>query len=274
MIYVSNTKELAEHAMMDTVYGKFLTAIDDFQGCETPVAVVFFSKAPDGDYSQLLEMCSRAQYKLILVMFDNQTLHDMIARSETDISVKDILVLHCQPALLVATETNNVALVQQLLNCGATWKDLDEDGNTPLLFATKEGHAALVKKLLVNGADAKYQDKNGLTPLHVAANLGFNDTCVVLIDHGADLEKEDQEGNTPLMIAAANGHLSTKALLLQKGAVHKVTLSETRDSYSHKSQINCIGWQPGKEVLASGSGDGSLKIWKVVRLDGVEEMSN
>ena len=93
MIFVSNTRELAQKVVKETVYEGSLTAIDDFQGCETPVAVVFFSKAPGGDYSQLLEMCSRAQYKLILVMFDNQNLHDMIARSDTDISVKDILAL-------------------------------------------------------------------------------------------------------------------------------------------------------------------------------------
>ena len=183
MLFVSNTEELAQKVVKETVYEGSLTAIDDFQGCETPVAVVFFSKAPGGDYSQLLEMCSRAQYKLILVMFDNQslvqTLHDMIACSDTGISVKDILGLHPQPALLVANEANNVALVEQLLECGASLKDLDEDGNTPLLIATKEGNAALVKKLLVNGATVKYRDKDGLTPLQVAAKLGYDEVCTV-----------------------------------------------------------------------------------------------
>ena len=91
MIHVSNTEQLAKEVVRETVYEGSLTRIDDFQGCETPVAVVFFSEAPGGgDYSQLLEMCSRAQYKLILVIFDNPYLHDMIANVGTETSVVDI----------------------------------------------------------------------------------------------------------------------------------------------------------------------------------------
>ena len=270
MIFVSNTEELAQKVVKETVYEGSLTTIDDFQGCETSVAVVFFSKAPDGDYSQLLEMCSRARYKLFLVMFDNQTLHDMIAHSDMGISVKDIRDLDPPPALTEAMRSDNAALVQQLLGCGANVNDCDRDGLTHLSIASKTNNVPLLKQLLDHGASVNLRSKDGSTPLHVAAKLGFNEVCEILTDYGAGLGEADQEGNTPLMIAAENGHLSTLTLLLEKGAVCKEPPSAASDMYNHKSQILCIGWQPGTELLASGTEDGSLIVWKKGS-DNVEE---
>ena len=78
-----------------SVYEASVTSIDDFQGCETPVAVVFLL-GPLKNYSKMLEMCSRAQYKLILVIQDNQELCDMIGNTKVQISVKDISNLNAK----------------------------------------------------------------------------------------------------------------------------------------------------------------------------------
>ena len=56
MIYMPSTKELAEAATSGTVFENSITSINDFQGCETPVAVAFLGN--DNNYSQLLEICS------------------------------------------------------------------------------------------------------------------------------------------------------------------------------------------------------------------------
>jgi hypothetical protein len=50
-----------------------LTSLEEFQGCEVPVAVVMFSKDSS---AHLLELCARAQFKLFLVISDNQRLWD------------------------------------------------------------------------------------------------------------------------------------------------------------------------------------------------------
>lgn len=72
MIHVTNTKELALEVVNGTVYQNSVIPINDFQGCETYVGVVFLGM--DNNYSQLLEMCSRAQYKLILVISRDNSL--------------------------------------------------------------------------------------------------------------------------------------------------------------------------------------------------------
>ena len=87
IIYLSSTKELAESVINGTVFQVSMTSIDDFQGCEIPVAAVFLGSG--NDYSQIVEMCSRAQYKLIMVICANVALHRMIENT-MQISVEDI----------------------------------------------------------------------------------------------------------------------------------------------------------------------------------------
>ena len=44
--------------------------------------------------------------------------------------------------------------------------------------------------------------------------------------------------------------------------------------HSHEDNITCIGWQPGKEVLASGSSDESVKVWREGDGGGSQQMSH
>ena len=101
IIYLPSTKELAESVTNGTVFQVSMTSIDDFQGCEIPVAAVFLGS--ENDYSQIVEMCSRAQYKLIMVICANVALHRMIENT-MQISVEDI---SNQATILVNSEIRN-----------------------------------------------------------------------------------------------------------------------------------------------------------------------
>ena len=104
MIYTDSSKDLTESVTQGTVYETSMTSIEDFRGCETPVAVTILGKLDN--YSQLLEMCSRAQYKLILVIQDNQPLcEEMVGHS-----VKDICDVASKPVLLTGTNTDSFAV--------------------------------------------------------------------------------------------------------------------------------------------------------------------
>ena len=148
-------------------------------------------------------------------------------------------------------KASNVKLVEQLLECGASWKinnsnkgqtllhvaaklgykevcailvdhganleEGDREGNTPLLLATKLGHSNTVSTLLERGVDINACDKQGLKPLHVAAKMGYTEVCVALIFE-AGLEDEDQDGNTPLILATKGCHSSTCLLYTSDAA--------------------------------------------------------
>ena len=151
LIYVSSTEELARAVASGTMYGNSVTSIDEFQGCETYVGVVFLGM--DNNFSQLLEMCSRAQYKLILVISRDNSLLDQISSTETQISVLNIGNVDTRPSIIMATENNNVTLVKKLLECGASTSDRNAEGLTPYLIATKQRNSQIVKLLLDNGVD-------------------------------------------------------------------------------------------------------------------------
>merc|ERR1719458_1663119 len=138
MIHVSSTKELAQEVVHGTVYKDSVIQIDEFQGCETYVGVVFLGM--DNNYSQLLEMCSRAQYKLILVISRDNSLNEEILSTRAEITVHKVEDVDKRPALLMATEMGNVTLVRQLLECGASTNDRNADNLTPLLIATEKGN--------------------------------------------------------------------------------------------------------------------------------------
>jgi len=63
VIYDEESKDIAKKCFPTS---PLLTSLDQFQGCEVPVAVVFYKE--DNTHCRLVEMFSRAQYKLYLVI--------------------------------------------------------------------------------------------------------------------------------------------------------------------------------------------------------------
>ena len=69
--FVPEAEKLARTSVAGTKFSELLSTLDNVQGCEYPVAVVFFADESNKSFSNLLEMCSRAQYKLFLVIENN-----------------------------------------------------------------------------------------------------------------------------------------------------------------------------------------------------------
>ena len=67
ILYSSKTKKIAETVFEDSKYKDCLIHYEDFIGCECPVVVLFFQKTED--HWQLLEMASRAQFKVRIMSF-------------------------------------------------------------------------------------------------------------------------------------------------------------------------------------------------------------
>ena len=129
-----------------------------------------------------------------------------------------------QSALHVAAMTNNISLVQFLLERCAPVDlhnfihEKDIDGNTPLHCAA-ENNAYDTMYILINaGADLYAQNESGRMPLHITAELGTVESITLLLEHKANIEALDYFGNTPLHLAARIDNFHAVDCLLTHGA--------------------------------------------------------
>jgi ankyrin repeat protein len=123
-------------------------------------------------------------------------------------------------ALHWAAMHDDLELARALLANGANPQTVTRLGGvTPLLLAAKSGSAALVQALLQSGASVKQADQLGVTPLMMAAASGNAEVVKALVAGGADVNAtESAHGQTALMFAAAyNRAGAVKALLAAGG---------------------------------------------------------
>ena len=289
MIHVASTAELAKEVATGTAYEGSVISVNDFQGCETYIGVVFLG-TDNNNLSQVLEMCSRAQYKLVLVVNLSNSLHEEVINTKAAITVLDINEVDKCPALLSATENGNATLVRQLLECRASVKvdnaegfllvrmaaekgnvDIvsrllehgatldpeerrrrrDPNNLSPLIIAVENANIAMVRVLLQYGASVKEWNRQKQTPLVIAASRGNKDICEELLKYKADTEVKDQDGNTPLIAAAETGKLAIVKLLLGKGATVRARNRLSLTPLAMAAQHGNVAI--GKELLDQGA---------------------
>ena len=113
---------------------------------------------------------------------------NILARSDNGVTPLHLAVAH----------SNNLEIIQVLLDNGADIASRADVGVTPLHWADTP---AVVQVLLDNGADIHAGDDFGMTPLHRAAMFSSDENpevIQVLLDNGADIHGRDEIGMTPL----------------------------------------------------------------------------
>jgi len=118
-------------------------------------------------------------------------------------------------------ESQQLKLVEALLNGGADPNRAGSDDRTPLHKAAYRDNLPLVRLLYLycsKGLITDPRDISGETPLHDAAAQGLVDMVKLLIEYGADIEATSKEGRTPLHQAASKGKLEAVKALLDAGA--------------------------------------------------------
>ena len=73
-----------------------------------------------------------------------------------------------RPAIVIASEYNNIQAVIAMLEYGIDYDTADNMGNTPLYFACREGNTEVCSILLDAGANPLMEDVNGTTPYDTA----------------------------------------------------------------------------------------------------------
>ncbi|RSL92613.1 hypothetical protein CDV31_015082 [Fusarium ambrosium] len=126
-------------------------------------------------------------------------------------------------AVMLATLRKSEAMVQALIDNGASCEDRDLTGLTPLHHAARLGFNKGLELLINEVGDVDLTDRKGFTAVHHAINSGMAnaDTIKLLKAGGADLEVQEHDGLTPLMLAVHLGRPSlTRQLLIQGANAH------------------------------------------------------
>lgn len=119
-----------------------------------------------------------------------------------------------------AMDRGDAVLSQKLLQAGATFQ---EDA---LHKAIESGHTAIMDLLLENGASVQEPADDYGTPLNVAATGGHMEIARLLLSKGADIDYVDGDHNTPLTLALIEGNLAMAELLLNEGADYDLRVTE------------------------------------------------
>ena len=148
-------------------------------------------------------------------------------------------------ALMLAAESGQGYIVEELLSHKAQPNQARTSGDTPLILAARNGNAQALLALLKAGADPSAANQEGLSALaeaamaghasavkilapasrssldyalQLAAVKGRTDVLDVLLQQGANVLARSFEKRTSLMYAAINGQDDAVQLLMQRGS--------------------------------------------------------
>lgn len=130
--------------------------------------------------------------------------------------------------LMLAADKGHAHVVRILLNRGADWVAVNEDGAAALHIATRDGNLPVTKVLVEAGAnvEAVMSTALGSMPLHLAADGGHSEVTRLLIEGGADPNSRRLDGATPLFAAMYQGHIDATRELLRAGANPLLTMTD------------------------------------------------
>jgi len=118
--------------------------------------------------------------------------------------------------LHVAALKGHEAVMQRLIQNGATNSATNGNLSTPLHFAALHVSDRVVKLLIGNKAAIERNDRKGFTALHNAAKMGNHAAIEILLNHGAVIK--NFKGPLALYLAAQFGNQDSVNVLLEGGA--------------------------------------------------------
>jgi ankyrin repeat protein len=157
---------------------------------------------------------------------------------------------HGQTALHWATMKGFGAVIQTLVESGASLNLADEQGRTPLLIAVSVLETVrsfderkfckdMIRYFLEHGANPNLSDEGGACPIHLASEIGDEDIIDLLISYGASVHVRDNEGESAVFYAIRGSHVSVITKLVE---VYKIDiLSRNEDGESAVDYARSLG---------------------------------
>lgn len=149
------------------------------------------------------------------------------------------------PLSLAASQTDDVGVIECLLNAGAAIDAADSDGITPVMSAVAHNPNIQISQYLIsNGADlANARFRGEISAFTYICGVGeYNDNISLLLDMGFDINEQSSTGITPLMYAC-NTFMPEPGrirFLLENGAdptLHDIKFKTALDYARANSQI-------------------------------------
>jgi ankyrin repeat protein len=138
-------------------------------------------------------------------------------------------VLHL---LAAQSYESSIPKLQALLNTPQPKLDIrNKNFLTPLALATQTQNIQIMELLLDAGADPEITLVEEQTALHIACDLGNQGAVEVLLKHGCQTSQINSQGQTPKDIALAKGHHEIAAAIQNK-IDSTITSRETQPSSS------------------------------------------
>lgn len=127
--------------------------------------------------------------------------------------------------LMLAVATDNIEMINLLINRGADIEAKNNDGETAFSCAVIFENIDAIKELIRHHVNVNTQNNDGTTPLMFAISTKRIDILNVLIENGADITIEAKNGNTAVSIAK-HTHNDEIITILQR--THKNALQIAR----------------------------------------------
>ena len=155
---------------------------------------------------------------------DTHTVKSLIG-AEADINVRD---RDGRDALWCAAHYMDHKAVSMLLNAGAAFNKVSEDGETPLVTALQYSYFSdpemrdrgekTVNMLIEAGTDVNIQNSSGETALYRAVRNHYTMVIPALFEAGAVVNIADNDGDTPLIAASCHENSEIVKELVKWGA--------------------------------------------------------
>ncbi|MBV9576403.1 MAG: ankyrin repeat domain-containing protein [Gammaproteobacteria bacterium] len=145
-------------------------------------------------------------------------------------------------AILLATQTNRIGIVNELLRMGANPNIANVDGFTPLFCAASENFLVVMNLLLTYKARPNQKAIDGNTALHVAAWRDNLAAVKLLLAYKADVNVKNNLHLTPLLVALHCEKMHIAECLIRHPAIviqqrEYEYLLRLRKKYSDNQQI-------------------------------------
>jgi ankyrin repeat protein len=199
---------------------------------------------------------------MVAVSTDNNSMFDSLIRNQARLDKK---TSNQTTALKLACLTNNTYAAEMLLQKGANYSLIDDEGNTYLHNAIEEGHTEICELLIVRDTGFIDADNNSHeTPLIRAIRLINIDICKLLIENGANIKKYKNPDDSPLYLTSVSPYFVNPEILRLLLGSGKISIDDINKDKIHGKTIleHAIGKYeeiaeekniPGKKVLPSSN---------------------